>query len=784
MSWLNPVRCLLFATSLFAIASALAQPTRTLAAAIDYHPDTFETQLAQLKASGVVQVVVRLTELPTLANWQAMLDTLGKSELEWRFCLAGLPRTHGWVALPERYRLRGTEQGVYSLQIVGAEQTLLAVSPHDQPMLRTLMPLTLSDGRAVLALGDTAESVLLLYPRLADALPDLWEGWDRYRDALCALLLERKPSGKFRGWLVETGWDAQSAAAFPDTERFRAEWLGFLKLRYGELTELERAWDLSASLNRYEQAAMLIPLWHGERGLPYLVSPDGKQKPLEVEPRNSRFWDDYHAFLGERWRTLLKGLRQTLLSFTPDVEFQVVQPMPDPTDLPTPEALRDPLMPAGYSLPATLRSEWRPFLVIESARARCSLVVLEWIGDSVERASLMQDLAREMGIPLVVWRVKTDPSATLTHEVWQALQATDIGPSTPTFIPFPASLWGMTSLQKWRTGWWLPADPPGELQPLFWGFELFAFWRPVEVQALDKEGKSITVRQIELYLWTESGEREVILRRYDQTPLSASDLNGNSVSLVQRGDTVRLKVGSVPVRLRGFEVLPLCESVVSDWTQRVETLLKRGTPAGQDAQVLRFVFDGAIATYRRDRVQGFPLMRNAWLEIETAFQPYRMIEAENAIHHTFGTSRRDLAASGGATLWLHTPLKPTGEGYYARYTLNIRTEGVYNLYLACRVRPPKNGTPDSIEWQIFSSTEEKTPLAKGMVPLDTSKAVSSYADRFIWLPLGNTTLKAGDYLLQLRYLPAEGQNHFYAEWDMLLVAPPGIVPRGVIPPTY
>ncbi len=763
------------------MASVQAQSARALALAIDYQPESFSEQLAQLKALGVAQVVVCLKGLPTPSNWQAMLDALEKSELEWRFCLTELPRTHGWIVMPQRYRLRGTEGGIYSIQIPGADQTLLATSPSDQPILRSLTALSLSDGRAIAAIGDIADSVLLLYPRRERALPDLWAGWDRYRDALCALLIGRKPSGKFRGWIIESGWDAQSAVAFPDTERFRAEWLGFLKLRYGDLTELERAWDVSASLNRIEQAVSLLPLWYGERGLPYLVSPDGKGKPLEVSIRDCRFWDDYHAFLGERWRTLLQGLRQTLLAFTPDVEVHLLQPMPDPTDLPVPSALRDPLLPSGYHLPAALRREWRPFLVMESAYRRSRLVMLEWTGSSTERASLMQSLAREMGIPFVIWQVRS--ASVLTREDWQALQATDSEPSTPEFIPFPASLWGMTSLRKWRTGWWLPADPPGELQPLFWGFELFAFWRPVSVQELDKEGKRITMRRIELYLWTDGAEREITLYRFDRTPLSAMNLNGEPVPLTLRGNTVRLKVGATPIRIRGFEVLPVCESVLNDWIQRVETLLKRGTPAGQDAQVLRFVFDGALATYRRDRVQGFPLVRNAWFEIETAFQPYRMIEAESAREHTFGTVRRDLSASGGATLWLHTPLKPTADGYYARYTLTIRTDGAYTLYLACRLKA-NGGTPDSIEWQMFTSTDEKTPAAKGTATLDASKAVSGYADRFLWLPLGSATLKAGDYVLFVRYLPAEGQSHFYAEWDMLLVAPPGITPRGIIPPAY
>ncbi len=760
---------------------------RALIVAIDYQPEAMADQLAQLKALGVMRVAVRLTGLPTRQRWDALLDTLEKSGLEWWLWLTGLPRARGWICLPERYRLRGAESGTYSVQIPQADQALLALAPRDQPSLQTLSLLALTDGRAVLAIGNSAESVLLLYPRLNNALPDLWEGWDHYRDALLALLLSRKPVSNFRGWLIESAWDAQATCAFPESERFRAEWQGFLKLRYGDLIELERAWDTSASMNRFEQAAALIPLWHGERGLPYLTTPDGKQKPIETDPRECRFWSDYHAFLGERWRTLLEGLRHALLGFTPDAAFEVVQPMPDPTDLPLPDALNLPATTTGYFLPASLRSEWRTYLVRTSYTARQAtprtplrVLVMEWQGESAERAGLMQSLAREMGIPTLIWLLR-EP-ATLTRDTWNTLQATDSDPAEPTFVLFPISLWATTRLQKWRIGWWLPADPPGDLQPLFWGYELFAFWRPVEMQVQDKQGNRLVVNRLELYLWTESGEREVVLRRFDQATLDAVNLNGEPVPLSVRGDTVRLKVGTVPVRLRGFELLPLCESVVNDWTQRVESLLKRTAPAGQDARVLQFLFNGALETYRRDRVQGFPLVRDAWLDIERAFQPYRLLEAESAREHTFGTVRRDLSASSGATLWLHTPLRSAPSGYYARYTLSIRTEGAYNLYLACRL--PPNGTPDSVEWQLFASTDEKAPIARGSAVLDPDKAVSPYAERFLWFPLGSAMLKAGDYQLELRLLPATERANFFAEWDALLIAPPGIAPRGILPPAY
>jgi hypothetical protein len=769
-----------------------------LAVAVEYAPDHFAEQLRQLKGLGVRQVVVRLRELPSPSQWQAMLEACAQSELEWWLWLAHWPRAAGWVVLPERYRLRGNEQGVYTLQIAGARETLLALAPRDQPSLQGLSRLTLSGGRAVAAIGESAESLLLLYPRLENALPDLWDGWDRERDALIALLQTRQPDGRFRGWLVESSWDAQSAASLPESQRFAAEWQGFLQQRYGELTELERAWDTATPLSRFEQATRLIPLWHGERGLPLLVSLDAPQKPMEVVPRLCRFWDDYHAFLGERWRVLLRGLRQALLAFTPEAGFAIVQPMPDPTDLPVPDALRDALLPTAVYLPARWRSAWRPFLIRKSAStdSKMQTVILEWTGESVERVSLIQELAREMGAAQVVWHVRD--IGTLPRDTWQALQAVDAGSARaqkPHFFYFPTSLWSATRIQKWRAGWWVPQEGSSELQPLFWGFELFAFWRPVEIQVAapaapskrgerEEVGGDSVVRCIELYLWREQGEREIILRRFDQKPLDALHLDGEPVPLTVRGNTVRLKVGTVPVRVRGFELLPLCESVVNDWTQRVDSLLKRNTAASQDTRVLRFLFESALTTYRRDPVQGFALLRNAWLEAERAFQPYRLVEAESSPDHTFGTVRRDLAASGGATLWLHTPLPPGADGFYARYPLNIRTDGVYHLYLACRLRSDSTEKPDGIEWQIFSGTEEKAPLARGSAPLDAARAVSHYADGFIWLPLGSTALKAGDHVLVLRYLPATDQPPFYAEWDMVLVAPPGVVPRGAMPPAY
>jgi hypothetical protein len=759
--------------------STPAEPKPTLGVAIDYAPENFSETLTRLKAQGVEEVVIRLTELPAPERWDALVQAVENSELRWRVWLTNLPRADGWQVAPERYRIAGNPDGVYTIQIPDATRTLLAVSPRETPFLRLQTTLELSNGRAITAIGDTAESVLLLYPLRRRALPDLWDGWDAYRDALLSLLQRRAPKTNFQGWIAQSEWDVLSLSAFPTSPLAQAEWLAFLKTRYPDLTELERAWDVSVKLERHEQAARLIPLWREGRGLPILIALDGSVKPQELDSNRSRFWDDWQAFLMERWRGLLSGLRRALRTHTPNAEFLVLQPAPNPAELPTPEAFTDPQLPTGWLLPAAQRDAWRTHLLLETQRrerlgAPLQTVILEWSGDDAERASLFQTFARGMAIERVYWLVG---SQGLPEGAWQALRQTDALPDAPALQPFPIALWGLTQIRQYRSGWWLPSEQP-DLQPLLWGFEIHGFQRGTEVRTLDAQGNLQITRQLELCLWLDEGEREIALRRFDRAPLTAFDLNGEPVRLDIRGDIVRLRVGTVPVRIRGFQSEPVCETSVEQWLARVGELMKRGNPTGQDAAVLKFNFDNALSVYRRNPAQGFSLVRTNWFEFERAYQPYRWIEAESARQHEFGTVRRDRAMSGGATLWLGA-LMPV-EGVSATYSLALRETQNYTIWLAVRGVP--TGT---VEWQILQPADaEAKPLAEGVALLSAERAVSRYADQCLWIPLGSAPLKGGDYQLRLRWKPESAHPPHYAEWDVILVAPAGVQPKHVLPPKY
>jgi len=758
--------------------SATAQPSKqhTLGVAVDYSASDFAERLSQLKAQGVQEVVIRLATLPRREEWQTLLETAEASGLSWRLWLTNLPRTEGWTIAPERYRMRGNADGVYTLAVPDATRLLLVVSPREAPYLRLSTALELSNGRAVTAIGDTAESVLLLYPMRRDAMPDLWDGWDAYRDALLQLLTHRAPKQGFRGWLMHSDWDILSVSTLPISPLAQAEWRAYLKTRYPDLTELERAWDASTKLERHEQATRLMPLWREGRGLPYLVAPDESVKPQELDPNRSRFWDDWRAFLLERWRVLITGLRETLTRYTPNADFTILQTTPDPAELPTPDAFADPQLPTGWYLPAAQRDQWRTQLLLETLRRERTLeplstLILEWAGEDAERTSMFQTFAREMGIERVYWR------GSVPEDAWRTLAQTDAAPDTPSLQPFPATLWGLTEIRRYRSGWWVPSAQP-DLQPLLWGFEIHGFQKAIEVRTLDTQGNLNITRQLELCLWVDEREREITLRRFDRAPLTAFDLNGQPIPLEVRGDRVRLRIGTTPVRIRGFQSEPVCETSAEAWTARVGELFKRGNPTGQDAQVLKFNFDNALGIYRRNPSQGFALLRTNWFELERAFQPYRWLEAESARQHEFGTVRRDSAMSGGATLWLNAPMPI--ESASATYAFSLREAQPYTLWLA--VRGISSG---SVEWQVAPADDtEATPAAQGTALLSAERAVARYADQCYWLPLGTATLKAGEYRLTLRWKPSAPQPPYYTEWDAILIAPPNVQPKHILPPAF
>lgn len=768
---------------MFLVAGSYAQPSASVVTQgvhLSYRAGSFGTDLEKLAKAGVRSVLLEWQSFPQAEQWSDAIQKLEQAKLD--YWLAFSPHraeryATGWIVQPERYRLAPSKEGVYSLRFSGADKAwMVAANRTDASWKRTTM-LDVRNDRATLAMpGDPESEVLLFYPHGRTQLPDLWEGWDRFRDNLMVLLKELKPGTGFRGWvnLVSIPQDDDAVACVPDSPLFRVEWQSFLQARYKEIGDLEREWGLEGGIGSFERAAGVIPLWRVNRGLPYLWDPaKPDEKPLDVGIHRSAFQRDYRDYLNARLTALTGTLRQALRPFTGDAPVYAIQMPPShqqPPLIPTYTGSYGGLENVCVWLPNNDKEAWGYWMAYHTLEGRPRnpahrMLIVELGVEQLESASLTLARARALGYQQVFWQLATPES--VPDEFFKAMLAADEAPANGIeWLPFPASLWSPAEFIRLPDGrWWFPSASAGG-EVLDWGDNLYAYWTTSDTT----EG-----RRIQLCLWSKQGIQEVVLRRLDDSTLSVLSTDGQAVGVRVHRDRVTLQVGMRPILLTGFQVLPICETAVNEYNARFALAEKAAAQAGHQFSILRFNFRQAVSLYERNPVEGYRLIVNSVHEAERFLRSHLQIEAEHTQEHTFGTLRENPAASGSSTLWLSTPLSPSSAGYGASYTFSAARPGEYVLWLSTTLP----ATP--LEWSMASTSEPDSPsIFKGRIPEQENGELtvrSGYGGTFHWVRIGTVTLKPGEYRLQLR-LSNEKLDWYYAEWDALLIAPPELEPSG------
>jgi hypothetical protein len=768
---------------LLSIAWGYTQPvtgTPTQGMHLSYRPGTFETDLDRLAKAGVQSVLLEWKSLPQMEQWRDAIRKLEQGKFAYWFAFSPLAverYAKGWLVQPERYRLTPSKEGVYNLRFPGAERALMAVVDRSDASLKRALVLDVRNDRTGLAMpGDPENEVLLFYPLARTQMPDLWEGWDTFRDKLLALLKEAKPGTGFRGWinLIALPPDEDAVACMPDSPLFRVEWQSFLQTRYKEIGELERDWGLEGEIGSFERAAHMIPLWRMNRGLPFLWNPaKPDEKPLDISIHRSALQRDYRDYLNSRLIALASAIQQALRPLTGEALIYALQQPPSlkqPPLLPNYTGSRAGLENLCIQLPNDSKEQWSYRMASYALEAKPRnplqrMLILELSAEQFESAPLILARARALGYQQIFWQLPVPES--MPDEFFKTQLATDEPPAKQTeWLPFPVSLWQPAEFTRLPDGrWWLPSETTGS-EVLDWGESVHAYWTTVETP----EG-----RRIQLCLWSDSETQEVTLRRLDDTTLTALATDGKPVEVRVRRDRITLQVGTTPVLLTGFQLPPLCETAVNEYRARFALAEKAAVQADINFTIPRFNFQQALSLYARNPVEGYRLILNSVHEAERVMRSYLRLEAEHPQEHTFSTIRENPAASGRSTLWLSTPLSPSTAGYYASYTFTASRPGEYMLWLSTSTP----GVP--IVWSLLPATEpEATPVAKGQIPDPDSEEYviqGGYGGTFRWVRLGTMTLKPGEYRLQLR-LAAGKADWYSAEWDALLITPPGLQPSG------
>ncbi|HSV73176.1 MAG TPA: hypothetical protein VLH79_05400 [Chthonomonadales bacterium] len=789
------------------------EPRLLRAGALDADAAADAAALDTLKSKGLLDVIIRPPGSPLAASagqWQRLIDMLEARGFRYGVGFGtgmDAPLT-GHVIWPSAYRTQPLEAGADATWEVtdGDSAWFILVDPHDGTRIyregnaRVERGVVTSTGRGRVEAG----AVGLLYPRKAIrpqhriGLPDFWQHYDGYRDALIGLFGGVRFGAGLRFFLdplgPAIGWQGEAEHLVPDSPGFRLEWEAYLGRRYPHVDDLLVAWAIAdTSVKDIRTAAGLIPLWSGGKGIPFFLDLATGSR-IQITGGTGRFWRDFEAFRAESVVHHLDAMADALKREVANVPvvYTYTDAWPAPSAFATGAGF-DGVGIMAYGRGSALvtgGADAAHSFVREAGRRLWCLVVgtapsIPSLGAPAafeSRADLAGDLDWLRGIGAKGFFVEgfqllsgaeVSPSSLLSSPeqlVWLSEHAARLGAETelvglrPRVLPYPAAAAGVV-----RSGligesgvWWAPSRATG--QALDFGSSYAGY-----TIALPDGERTV--------LWSVTGPRETRLWALDPSRVSAETVDGRPAPIRadRRRRTATLMLDTTPVVLRtaGQPVFPL--EAVEDAIGALRSLVAQGTAAQALVQDHRFQLDRAEAAFRQgDMIGAYASARQGLAGIVEVLQPFTWREAEGADPHTFTDAMRMAAASGSGVLMLNTSNRPPREGYTAQIRFSVPADDQYTVWLAAS---PAGNRRSPFVWLV--NTGEPQACA------DAEKVGHAYmGDQLAWLKLGSLNLTKGQHTFTIRVTDrAPGTDRYQLLLDALLVTRGPFAPNGTLRPS-
>ena len=756
--------------------------------------------LALLKKSGVTDIYVQpsrggLTGVP-LASIQRLLSHLDSEGFTYGISINDGP-TEDLLAYdirPGRYRqlLREGERTVRfpvenalsGLYFVVGEGGGEALDSGDATMV--------SEGARIAPRRVPGSNVALLYPRRVYfangplGMPNLWDGFDGYRDNLIGVLRKIKLGKGFRFFVdplpPNLRISEESNSLMPTGAGFTSEWAAWLAKRYRSMDSLETAWGMTdRDIADFKDSAKLLPLWGGSKGIEYLYEPT-KERRYRVDTQHSRFWADLNLFKTESLRTYMNELSDILKKTVANVPivYRSVEFSDLFTAIPNIRGF-DGIGMTAYGRGNDLITLHAGYMYAQAAEASKNLwlPVIATADAAPEektapgyasRVALQSDLDRLRSIGARGFYVDgvrlTDPklkaldlSQSEEQLIWlseysKMLVATGVsGAMAPEALFFPRGMQYASLKQLPDGAWWLPTARPS----VFYDFGVAG-----RAYSLADNDNGIIY-----YLWNPAGKRQIHLRipKAAKAPGMPPISWTGAANGVVRKDILTLTIGPDPVRLVNYPspVIPApLEAFQENATaarELISVLRKRNV---MDAGRYELNLDGASKRLNDDNPM-FSIAEclDVVKEVKALLQPYAWLEAEKPASHSFDMIRFQLGASGNLALVVDQ--RPAGSpAPVASYKVNVRTDGTYHIWVSA--------SPGA---QLNFRLDDQTLLDEP----ELSRAVgATYADgSLVWMRLGLATIPKGLHTLEMR---ADGP----AMVDTILLTRENFVPNGITPP--
>jgi hypothetical protein len=613
-------------------------------------------------------------------------------------------------------------------------------------------------GAAQITDGETAQvtlkslvtdDVLLLYPQrlyLAGTpeskLPDLWQGYDEYRDRLLGFFSRVHLGPGFRFFLDPIsdgiGFGGEVENVVPTTDGYRLDFEAWLNKKYNHnVDDLNRGWGIKdKDLPDFATAARCLPLWSGGKGAPYVFDPV-KKVPYQVlnHPLGGHVWDDLRQFRLESVRGYMNALAGVLKKGVADVP--VVYGWGGRSALFSNTQTSGGF--DGLSVLDTAAGAYA-FAQAEETPKTTWLIAAQSGGSLPATANADWDVLKGAGVRGFFAPAATAEDARRLGQYGAALsfQAQEL--TSPTrILPYPAGVPGLQiGLRRLPNGvWWLPSYRAGALFGRGDALSLGPLLRAYKLADPDG-GRSRFV------VWSPHGAQTQASFPFPKDSLVViTDAAGLPLKVEKKKGAWTVPVGADPIVISHVGALPLPADAADAADKEATRLLKLAKDQGLATELYAdrlFQIRNTIPTTARDSDLRYNAFAHLVADMTQTLQPFFWLEGEEASSHTFDALISDSEASGGSYLSLDTGRQPqssTGDagGYRAEYTFSANSAGSYALWMAGS--PPRDSAP-------FTYTLD----GGGANPAEDAPTEGDlYAGKFLWRRLGDVSLSRGRHTL-------------------------------------
>ena len=729
--------------------------------------------LGALSKRGVREVVLSagakgLTHVPPAAV-QRVLDYLDANGFHYGLEIADFPKDPliGYVIKPSVYRnpapsASGPTQFRHIPNLAGG--FYLLVSPRDSEIEES--------GRAQVMDSETAlvtptkfatDDVLLLYPErlyLAGTpeshLPDLWQGYDEYRDRVLSFFSRVKLGPGFRFFwdplTEQIGFGGEVENVIPTTDGFRLDFEAWLNQKYNHnVDDLNRGWGImDKNLPDFKTAARCLPLWAGTKGVPAVYDPIKKTAYVVLNrPRiGGHVWEDLKAFRLESVRGYMNAMADVLKKGVADVP--VVYQWTGRSALLTNNDTRGGF--DGISMPASASGAYAFAQAEETPRTTWLIGADSGAASGAGGWDALKDLgARGFFAP-----ADTPEAAAHLGQYGAALsfEAADLN-TRPRALAYPAEVPGIQAeVRRLGNGvWWLPSYRVGALFGQGDAFTLGPLLRGYRLTDPDGGPTRFVV-------WSPHGAMTQARLPFpkDARPL-VTDARGVPLKVESKKGAWNVPVGADPVVISHVSSVPLPLDAADAADKEATRLLKLAKDQGLATDLMQerlFYAQKSIEDTPENADLRYNALARAIDEISQALQPYVWVEGESAASFTFDSLVSDSEASGGSYLSLDTDRQPTSSGtdteggYRADYKFSVNSSNTYAVWIAST--PTRDASP--FTWTIDSGG------ANEVQDVDTEGGL--YAGKFEWTHIGDATLSRGAHTLTLTVTGPRARDNRYA----------------------